>query len=116
MTRAFTTFAAGPNAAAAHAAKAGEVGATTRAVELPVPDGANPSKLATWVQRVAQDPAAAGEVPEDVRSMVEEAASSLADRDVCLALQMSGDIADRMRARVGAGPDDAVWLLFGLTD
>lgn len=114
--RAFTTFAAGAGAAEAYAAKAGEVGATTHVAELPLPEGANPSKLATWIQRVAQDPDALPEVPAADAPVVEDAAGRIRDGETCIALHVTGELADRMRTRLGAGEGDRVWLLFGLVD
>lgn len=118
--RAFTTLGAGPDLEQAYAAAAAQGGplAVTGAVRrVEVPAGANPSKVGTWVQRVAQDPTATADVPEEHRAMVEAVAESLrADLSTCLALELQGDLADRTRARAGAPPDARAYLLFGLAD
>ena len=116
--RAFTSLGAGPGLDAAYRAaraQGGPVAATTGVRELDVPPGTNASKLGTWVQRVAQDAAAADEVPAEHRALVKEAAASLvADPGTCLAVAMEGALAERTKARAGAGPDDRAYLLFGV--
>lgn len=118
MARAFTCLGAGADLDAAYRSAVGEggpVAATTGVREVDVPDGANPSKLGTWVQRVAQDPAAAADVPDDHRAAVEkEAVALMADPSTCLAIRLEGDLAERTRTRAGAAADDAAYLLFGL--
>lgn len=120
MTRAFASLGAGPDLEQAYAAAVAQGGPLTgtgavRRVEVPA--GANPSKLGTWVQRVAQDPAATADVPEEHRAMVGEVAAALrADPSTCLAVELQGDLADRTRARAGAPPDADAYLLFGLAD
>ncbi len=79
-----------------------------------MPAGANPSKLGTWVQRVALDRAALAEVPDEHRATVEAAADLLADPATCLAIPMEGDVGERMRSRLGAGPGDHAYLLLGM--
>lgn len=120
MARAFTTLGAGPDleqAYAAAVAQGGPLAVTTAVRKVDVPAGTNPSKLGTWVQRVAQDPAATSDVPEEHRARVEEVAAALrADPSTCLAVELEGDLADRTRARAGAPPDADAYLLFGLAD
>ncbi len=120
MARAFTTLGAGPGLDEAYATAVAQGGplASTKAVRrVDVPAGANPSKLGTWVQRVAQDPGATADVPEEHRGAVDEVAAALrADPTICLAIELEGDLADRTRARAGAPPDAAAYLLFGLAD
>ncbi|MGH9178470.1 MAG: hypothetical protein ACRD0N_07945 [Acidimicrobiales bacterium] len=116
--RAFTSLGAGrglDEAYQAAVAQGGPVASTTTVQEVAVPAGAEPSKLGTWVQRVAQDPAAAADVPEEHRAAVEAAAGIvMAEPTTCLAIALDGTLAERTRARAGA-PDDAdAYLLFGL--
>jgi hypothetical protein len=114
--RLFTSFAAGPNADDAYRAAVaggGAVAGSSVVREVPVPAGADPSKLATWIQRVAQDPAAIDEVATEHREAV-QAAAILADPGACLAVEMGGRVGERMRARLDASPEDRVYLLFGL--
>ena len=117
MARAFTCLGAGAGLQEAYRAAVDEGGpivATTSVREIELA-GANPSKVGTWVQRVAQDPSAAGDVPEEHRAAVEkEAVALLGDPGTCLAVALEGDLADRTRARAGASPDDRAYLLFGL--
>ena len=118
--RAFTTLGAGPgldDAYRAAMAQGGPLAATTSVRELSVPAGANPSKLGTWVQRVAQDPASAADVPDEHRAVVEEAAGVVvAEPATCLAIALEGDLAERTKARAGAPADARAYLLFGLAD
>ena len=82
-----------------------------------MPEGENPSKVGTFVQRVALDPAALDDVPATLRSTVEIAAAQLAESpDLALAVSMAGTPAgDKMLARLAPADDQAVpWLLFGL--
>ena len=120
MTRAFTCLGAGTDLDAAYrsaVAEGGPVASTTAVREIDVPPGANPSKLGTWVQRVAQDPAAAADVPEDHRGAVEkEAVGLLADPATCLAIRLEGEVAERTKARAGAAAGDRAYLLFGLAE
>lgn len=117
-TRAFTGFGAGRTAEEALASA--EVPPTLRRVaEVAVPAGENPSKLGTFVQRVALDPAALADVPEGLRSSVEAAAAQLAGSpDLALAVSMAGTPAgDKMLARLAPTDEQAVaWLLFGLVE
>lgn len=118
MTRAFTCLGAGAGLEAAYraaVAEGGPVAATTAVRQLDVPPGANASKLGTWVQRVAQDPAAAADVPDEHRTAVErEAVALMAEPGTCLAIPLEGDLAERTKARAGASPEDSAYLLFGL--
>lgn len=116
--RAFTSLGAGPGLEEAYraaVAQGGPVTATTAVREVTVPPGASPSKLGTWVQRVAQDPASASDVPDEHRAAVEEAARIvMADPATCLAIALEGDLAERTRSRAGASAEDRAYLLFGL--
>lgn len=116
--RAFTTLGAGTGLDDAYrraVAEGGPLAATSTVREIAVPAGANPSKLGTWVQRVAADPAAAADVPEEHRAAVEEAAGLImADPATCLAIALGGDLAERTRTRAGAPPEAGAYLLFGL--
>lgn len=118
MTRAFTCLGAGPDLEAAYRAavqEGGPVTGTSAVREIEVPAGANASKLGTWVQRAAQDPASAADVPGEHRPAVEKEATALmADPGTCLAIPLDGDLAERTKTRAGAGPDDRAYLLFGL--
>lgn len=118
--RAFTTLGAGSTVDAAYQAarqQGGPVAGTSAVRLVEVPAGANPSKVGTWVQRVAQDPEAAGEVPDEHRALVEDVAGSLrADQGTCLAIELDGDLAERTRARAGAPAGDSAYLLFGLAE
>ena len=118
MARAFTTLGAGATLDAAYQAarsQGGPIEGTSGVRLVDVPAGANPSKVGTWVQRLAQDPEAGADVPEEHRAMVEAVAGDLrADQSTCLAMQLDGDLADRTRARAGAPADAGAYLLFGL--
>lgn len=120
MARAFTTLGAGTDLEEAYrgaVAQGGPLAATTAVRPVEVPAGTSASKLGTWVQRVAQDPAAAAEVPDEHRPRVEEAAAALrADPSLCLAVELEGDLAARTRARAGAPDGAGAYLLFGLAD
>lgn len=120
MARAFTTLGAGADldkAFEAAVAQGGPIAATGAVKKVEVPAGANASKLGTWVQRVAQDPAATADVPDEHRAMVEELAAGLrADPSTCLAIELEGDLAERTRTRAGAPAGSGAYLLFGLAD
>ena len=82
-----------------------------------MPEGENPSKVGTFVQRVALDDGALAGVPPELRSTVEVAAAQLAESpDLALAVSMAGTPAgDKMLARLAPADDQAIpWLLFGL--
>ena len=116
--RAFTGFGAGRTADEALASA--EVPPSLRRVdEVDVPQGHNPSKVGTYVQRVALDAAALADVPEELRPAVEAAAARLAESpDLALAISMAGTPAgDKMLARLAPADGDAgPWLLFGLVE
>jgi hypothetical protein len=118
VARAFTTLGAGADAEHAYRVareQGGPLAATASVREVPVPGGADASRFGTWVQRAAQDAEAAAAVPDAARSAVEEAAASLlADPATCLAVEMEGALAERVKARAGAAPDARAYLLFGL--
>lgn len=114
--RAVTGFGAGRTADEA-LASADIPPSLSRVGEIAVPEGENPSKVGTFVQRVALDPAAMDGVPAELRSTVEIAAAQLAESpDLALAISMAGTPAgDKMLARLAPDDDGAVpWLLFGL--
>jgi len=114
--RSFTGFGAGRTAE--EALSSAEVPPSlSRVAEVAVPDGENPSKVGTFVQRVALDPAALADVPAGLRSTVEAAAAQFAQSpDLVLAISMAGTPAgDKMLARLAPADDQAgPWLLFGL--
>ena len=72
--RAFTGFGAGRTAEEA-LASADVPASLSRVDKIEVPEGQNPSKVGTFVQRVALDPGAVADVPDEVRSTVETAAA-----------------------------------------
>ena len=116
--RAFTGFGAGRTADEALASA--QVPPSLRRVgEVVVPQGQNPSKVGTFVQRVALDRAALADVPEELRPTVEAAAAQLAEsHDLALGISMAGTPAgDKMLARLAPADADAgPWLLFGLVE
>jgi len=114
--RAFTGIGAGrtPDEALASAEVPPSL---SRVGEVVVPEGENPSKVGTFVQRVALDREALAGVPAELQSTVEVAAAQLAGSpDLALAISMAGTPAgDKMLARLAPADDLAVpWLLFGL--
>lgn len=114
--RAFTGLGAGRTADEA-LASAEVPPSLSRVGEIAVPEGENPSKVGTFVQRVALDPAAMESVPMELRSTVEVAAAQLAESpDLALAISMAGTPAgDKMLARLAPADEGALpWLLFGL--
>jgi hypothetical protein len=114
--RAFTGFGAGRTADEALAA-AKVPASLARVGEVAVPEGENPSKVGTFVQRVALDDGALAEVPAELRSTVEVAAAQLAESpDLALAISMAGTPAgDKMLSRLAPDDEQALpWLLFGL--
>lgn len=117
--RAFTTFAAGTNVEEAYRSaveRGGPVTATSGVREVEVPPGADPSKLGTLIQRVAQDPFMLDDVPDDQRQVVTEAAELLVESTTCLGIAMDGAVGERMKARLDTGPEDVPYLLFGLVE
>lgn len=116
--RAVTGIGAGVGATDALAG-AGLPPSIDRVESVAIPAGANPSKVGTFIQRSAIDPAALADVPEDVRAIVADAAARLAaDPGLALAIDMSGSPAGaKMLARLApADPDAVPWLVFGLVD
>lgn len=114
--RAFTGFAAGRTGDEALAAATVPPG-LIRVSEVAVPEGQNPSKVGTFVQRVALDPPALADVPVELQATVQAAAAQLAESpDLVLAISMAGTPAgDKMLARLGPVDEQAVpWLLVGL--
>lgn len=84
--------------------------------EVAVPDGANGSKLGTWIQRAALETVAPEECPEDLRAYVVQAAGLLDDANLALAIDMTGNPAgEKMRERMGAATGERAFLVFGLT-
>lgn len=115
--KAFTTFGAGRTGTEAmdRPLAALPLG-ITHAVEVAVPEGSNPSKIGTWIQRCALDGSLPDEVPEAVTLLVQQAAGALDDPNALIAIDMSGNPAgEKMRERLGCGADDRPYLLFGLT-
>ncbi len=114
--KAFTTFGIGPSADRVLDRTLQPLPAGITAIrEVSVPDGANGSKLGTWIQRAALDSAAPEECPADLRAYVQQAAGLLDDPNLALAIDMTGSPAgEKMRERMGAGPDERAFLVFGL--
>jgi hypothetical protein len=118
----FTALAVGPDAPTAYesaveraAAKSGPLAATDRLVVVPLPEGVDPSKVGTWVQRRAAD-GSLEDVPEDQHELVDRVVEEYTTPGTCVAVELTGDLAARMRARVGATDATArAWLLFGTT-
>jgi hypothetical protein len=121
MTRkAFTTFAAG------------RVGAEcldttmqpmplgiTHVVEISVPEGANPSKFGTWIQRFALDGALPDDATEHDRLLITQAAAQLDDPSAALAVSMAGTApGEKMRDRLNAPVESGLspYLVFGLAE
>jgi hypothetical protein len=85
---------------------------------LDVPAGANPSKVATWVQRLATDGVLAEDCPPECADAVHLGALSLtSDYSQALAIDMTGNpIGNKMLERLGGEDSETAWLLFGLTE
>ncbi len=84
--------------------------------EIAVPDGMNPSKLGTWIQRLALDGTIADEAPTEHHVHIRTAAGALDDPNVVLALDMTGNPAgDKMRERMKAADGESAFLLIGIT-
>ena len=118
MTRkGFTTFGVGATATAAFDRTLVPLPAgILRVQEIAVPEGVNPSKLGTWVQRVALDDTMADDVPAELHEPIRLAAAALDDPNVALAIDMSGNPAgDKMLVKMGGGEGDSAFLIFGLT-
>ncbi len=121
MTRkAFTTFGAGRVGAECIDSTMQPMPlGITHVIEVEVPDGSNPSKVGTWIQRCALD----GSVPDDVtdaeRLFITQAAAQLDDPNSALAISMAGTVAgEKMRDRLNAPADSGLhpYLVFGLTE
>lgn len=111
----FTALGIGATASDAYEAAAvrDPLAGTDRLVVVPVPDGVEASRLATWVQRRAADGSLDG-VPEDRVELVDRVVGEYGVPGTCVAVEVTGDLAARMRARVGASdPTARAWLLFG---
>ncbi len=115
--KAFTGFGVGPTADAAIDRTLAPLPAgILRVQEIAVPDGVNPSKLGTWIQRFALDDTMSDDAPAELHVHIRTAAGALDDPNVILAIDMTGSPAgDKMRARLGATDADLTYLLFGLT-
>lgn len=117
MTRnGFTTFGVGATAQQAiERTLAPLPNGITSVQEIAVPAGLNPSKLGTWVQRLALDGTLADDAPTEHHVHIRTAAGALDDPNVVLALDMSGNPAgDKMRERMQAAPGESAFLLIGL--
>lgn len=113
----FTALGVGATASEAYEAAAvrDPLSATDRLVVVPVPEGVEASRLATWVQRRAADGSLDG-VPDDRHDLVDRVVGEYEVPGTCVAVEVTGDLAARMRARVGATDSTArAWLLFGTT-
>ena len=117
VMKAFTTFGAGAAADTIGTRTLQPLPASVVTVQaVDVPEGANPSKLGTWIQQYALAGNVSADVPPDLVDVVSGAASLLsADSSVALAIDMTGNPAgEKMRDRLGGGPGDRPWLVFGL--
>jgi hypothetical protein len=118
MTRkGFTTFGVGATAHDAFDRTLAPLpNGIVRVQEVAVPEGMNPSKLGTWIQRLALDGTLADEAPAEHHVHIRTAAGALDDPNVVLALDMTGNPAgDKMRERMKAGDAESAYLLIGLT-
>lgn len=115
--KAFTGFGVGPTADAAMDRTLQPLPAgILRVQEIAVPEGVNPSKLGTWIQRFALDDTMSDDAPTELHVHIRTVAGGLDDPNVVLAIDMTGSPAgDKMRARLGATEADLTYLLFGLT-
>lgn len=114
--RTFNTFGVGPvGSKAGEKTLAALPNAITSVREVAVPEGANPSKLGTWIQRTALDGAVPDDCGDDLRAYVLQAAGLLDDPNLALAIDMTGNAAgEKMAARLGAMEGDHPYLIFGL--
>lgn len=118
----FTALGVGPDASTAYeaavvraGAEGGPLAATDRLVVVPPAEGIDASRLGTWVQRRAADGSFDG-VPEEHHALVDRLVEEYRVAGTCLAVEVTGALAARMRARVGATDAGArAWLLFGTT-
>ena len=115
--KAFTTFGVGATATEAFERPMQPLPlGITEVHEVSVPEGANPSKLGTWIQRAALDGAPPTDTPPEVAFLVGQAAALLDNPNMALAISMAGNAAgDKMRVRLGAAEGEQAFLLFGLT-
>ncbi len=117
VMKAFTTFGAGAAADTIGTRTLQPLPASVVTVQaVDVPEGANPSKLGTWIQQCALAGNVSADVPPDLVDVVSAASGVLsADSSVALAIDMTGNPAgEKMRDRLGGGPGDRPWLVFGL--
>lgn len=115
--KAFTTFGVGATAEGAFDRTLQPLPlGITHVREVAVPDGVNPSKLGTWVQRTALDGVVPEDAPAELHVAIAQAAALLDDPNLTLAIDMTGTVAgDKMRQRLGAADGEPAFLLFGLT-
>ena len=115
--KAFTTFGVGATAEGAFDRTLQPLPlGITHVREVAVPDGVNPSKLGTWVQRAALDGAVPADASPELHLAIAQAAALLDDPNVALAIDMTDNAAgDKMRAKLGAADGEQAFLLFGLT-
>jgi hypothetical protein len=115
--KAFNTFGVGATGSAAgERTLAALPNGIVSVREVSVPEGANPSKLGTWIQRAALDNAVPDDCPDDLRAYVVQAAALLDDPNLALAIDLTGNPAgQKMATRLGAGELDHPYLVFGLT-
>lgn len=114
--KAYTTFGAGASATAALSNTLQPLpGGVNNVNEVLVPEGANPSKVGTWIQRAAVEGKASDDVPAEHVEMVEWSAKLLSDPTTALAINMAGNPAgDKMLAKLGGAEGDSAYLVFGL--
>lgn len=119
MTRkGFTTFGVGTTAHAAFDQTLQPLpGGILRVQEIAVPEGMNPSKLGTWVQRVALDDTMPDDAPTEHHAHIRLAAGVLDDPNIALAIDMTGNPAgEKMREKMKAADGESAFLVFGLTN
>ncbi len=116
--KAFTTFGAGRDGADCLTSTAQPLPeGITQIIEIHAPDGVNPSKLGTFIQRFAID----GSLPDDAspsdRELITTAAAHFDDPSVALAISMAGTgPGEKMRDRIGASLESGrqPYLVFGM--
>ena len=117
--KAFTTFGAGRvGADCLHSTVQPLPDGITRIVEIDAPDGVNPSKLGTFIQRFAIDGSLPDDASESDRALITESAAHFDDPTVALAISMAGTgPGEKMRDRLGASIDSGrhPYLVFGMT-
>jgi hypothetical protein len=114
--QAWTTFAIGTEAAQGRTMQPLPDGVTS-VVEFSAPEGVNPSKVGTWIQRRVADGVLPAECPPELAETIELGAAALATTPTtALAIDMTGNPAgDKMRVRLEATEGERAWLVFGLT-